>query len=717
MSYQEEVQRYYELLSQGVPPRDAFFNVWPDGLEGTAEKRAKEENKKKRENDLAGTVGAIGGAVATQQAIKHAPSLWEDAPADTTTTTTKTDTKPTTQQPTQQPTTATETPTGTQADYDAAGIDPANVPSYGGDPKVIPVGSTVPDGYTAVGTDIMPDGSKGTAIIPNENIQADGSINFGAYAQGVGGALALYSAYKRYEEGDYVGSGISAAQGAAAIGAAAGSATAASVVPYASYINGSYNAHKAIHDGSRTRDEKGAEVAKQAGLMVADAFTGGLASLGDAAFRSTGWGRKWGNKIDKATAKYSFGAHAIGSVMGGLDTKYTQLKNTRNLIKDAEKIQDTNPEYMEYIQGARQNSFNEDIRKAQKESGMYYAGKYKTFDEYKAGGLEASDLTHVLGNIETFGPEWAQLTEEQRQAVTQGLISADMYISDKGEINILKKNRDKAWEIFNAIKDSGFDASVIPLSPEQINAQNNQTTQTNGDPEMTSNKMLVQQQGAIPGQTYGTNDPYWNIQTDTPGFGGVAYNTLTPEQQQQLFNSPGYRGPKPTGQIDPKQGAIPGQTYGTNDPYWNIQTDTPGFGGVAYNTLTPEQQQQLFNSPGYRGPQNLGYTGTGAASTYPSIREYLASMQQQGQSQIQYAPDFGGPAGQSRPSVPAGTPGYAQPGYAQPAGKQDPTNPQGYGGAIPMPGAVPAQQQGPSAQDMQRSYTMAALERARQRKD
>lgn len=602
MSYQEDVQRYHELLNQGVPPRDAFFSVWPDGLQGAADKRAKEESKKQQGDQLAGVAGTVAGAVATQQAIKHAPSLWETKKPDTTTTT-KTETPAK-----QQAEIPADAPTGTNADYEAAGIDPANVPNYGGEPQIIAPGAAVPDGYTAVGTDA----SGGTITVPNENIQGDGSVNLGKWAQGAGGAFALYNAYKRYEEGDNVGAALAAAQGGANIAAAAGSAYGAQAAPYAGYAMGSYNIHNAINDGSRTRDQKGAEVGKQAGLMVADAFTGGLSSLADTAFRSTGFGRKWGGKVDDFAAKLP-GSKVLGSVMGGLDTRHTQLKNTQDLIKDAEKNQEANPGYLEYLYGARKDTIEEPETN---KKGLYFAGKYKNFDEYKAAGLEAADLTHVLGNLETFGPEWAALTEDQRKVVTQALINEDMYISDKGEVNIRKENRDRAQTIFNTIKDVGFDPAFVQM-PEQA-------------------------------------------------------------------------------PVDPLGSDLAQPPVNTNGA-----TQMNGFD----NNKMLMQPPAPIAEPQYQ-PQTMNYIGQGAASKYPSIREYLASMQQGGQ-QPSYQPDFGGPAGQSSmPQMSQGT--SPQPGYAQPAMPSKP-------GMVaaptqPMPGAQPAQQ-------LSNFQISQALKRAREQRD
>ena len=65
-----------------------------------------------------------------------------------------------------------------------------------------------------------------------------------------------------------------------------------------------------------------------------------------------------------------------------------------------------------------------------------FAGKYSSWDEYKKNGLEAGDLSGVYGNIDTFGPEWAKLSQDERVKVTQALIDEDLYYSSKGDVHI-----------------------------------------------------------------------------------------------------------------------------------------------------------------------------------------------------------------------------------------------------------------------------------------
>lgn len=77
-----------------------------------------------------------------------------------------------------------------------------------------------------------------------------------------------------------------------------------------------------------------------------------------------------------------------------------------------------------------------------------FAGKYGTWDEYKNAGLQAGDLSGVYGNLKTFGQDWSNIDQKQREAVTQALIDANLYQSKKGEVEIT--DPEKAKEIYKA---------------------------------------------------------------------------------------------------------------------------------------------------------------------------------------------------------------------------------------------------------------------------
>lgn len=147
----------------------------------------------------------------------------------------------------------------------------------------------------------------------------------------------------------------------------------------------------------------------------------------------------------------------IGAVLGGLyggtqheSTRDVAKRHTQQLLGESE-----NPVYQAYVSGMR-----EQFKEAPK--GKAFAGKYDTFEQYKKAGLEASDLTGVMGNIETYGEEWANLSQPQREAITQANIESGLYNSKKGEVLITDKN--KALENKNNVL-KGFQVGAQTTAP------------------------------------------------------------------------------------------------------------------------------------------------------------------------------------------------------------------------------------------------------------
>ena len=142
-------------------------------------------------------------------------------------------------------------------------------------------------------------------------------------------------------------------------------------------------------------------------------------------------------------------------------TRQVQQGHTSDLLKASDDAG-----YQSYVQGMR----------AQNEaappdpSKPFAGGQYGSFDEYKTAGLQANDLTGVYGNLKTFGPSWAGLTQEQRQAVTQGVIDAGLYNSKKGEVEITDPIAAK--KIYDQVV--GPPVEVVPedLKKQQLNIVN-----------------------------------------------------------------------------------------------------------------------------------------------------------------------------------------------------------------------------------------------------
>lgn len=160
---------------------------------------------------------------------------------------------------------------------------------------------------------------------------------------------------------------------------------------------------------------------------------------------------------------------ALGGLIGHKSTKEIQSEHTDDLMG---KSNDAG--WQGYVQGARAQNIN-----GRPEGEKAYAGKYDTWDEYKKGGLEASNLTHVYGNLDTYGEKWASLSEAQRQAITQKNIADGLYDSKKGEVVITDKDQALA----------NFDSIVNPQQP--------QTMQVNGMPATTIAPVPVQRGGGL----------------------------------------------------------------------------------------------------------------------------------------------------------------------------------------------------------------------------
>lgn len=142
-------------------------------------------------------------------------------------------------------------------------------------------------------------------------------------------------------------------------------------------------------------------------------------------------------------------------------------ETTRDFAKKNTKAlagMSNDPKWQSYVSAMRQqyNSGPPDPSKP-------FAGKYATWQDYKKGGLEAGDLTGVLGNMKTFGPEWAGLSQDQRQRVTQGVIDAGLYDSKKGEVVIT--DAAKAQEIKNRILGSSGAKAPTATTPSRYDLE------------------------------------------------------------------------------------------------------------------------------------------------------------------------------------------------------------------------------------------------------
>jgi len=174
----------------------------------------------------------------------------------------------------------------------------------------IPAGEPIPPGYTAVG---VPSADGSTLIAPTPEGGAappTTGTNYGAIAQGAGGALQLYSAYNQYKAGDKLGAGITGLAGAGNVAQAAGVTSVAPYVPYANIASGAYGLYKGVQSGSRTGSAFGGA---QAGAGIGTLVAPGVGTLVGA-----GIGAVAGGLLGHAHTGKSQAQQARDDMRGGL---------------------------------------------------------------------------------------------------------------------------------------------------------------------------------------------------------------------------------------------------------------------------------------------------------------------------------------------------------------------------------------------------------------
>lgn len=148
-------------------------------------------------------------------------------------------------------------------------------------------------------------------------------------------------------------------------------------------------------------------------------------------------GKKMGMQEKLALALPTFGVSLFADKIPGLtheSTRDVAKRHTKSLLDQGQN----DSQWQNYVGGMRKQ-----YESAPTDPSKPFAGKYGSWDEYKNAGLEAGDLTGVYGNLKTFGPDWAKLSQGDRQKVTQGIIDAGLYDSKKGEVEITDQARAK----------------------------------------------------------------------------------------------------------------------------------------------------------------------------------------------------------------------------------------------------------------------------------
>lgn len=230
------------------------------------------------------------------------------------------------------------------------------------------------------------------------------------------------------------------AQGEGAVG------TGSTVLGAVGVPLGAYNLYKGLEEGDPVRGGLGA-----AGLGL------GLNALG-VGLGPVGWGVLGAAALASAFTKHE-------------STRDVAKKHTKSLMNQGKD----DATWQNYVAGMR-----EQFNSAPPDPSKPFAGKYATWQEYEAAGLEAPNLTGVYGNLKTFGPQWAKLSEDQRIAVTQGIINAGLYKSKKGEVEITDPS--KAKTIYESVLAQG-------VAPSTQKATTQKASLSTGDEEMKAQGM------------------------------------------------------------------------------------------------------------------------------------------------------------------------------------------------------------------------------------
>jgi len=344
-----------------------------------------------------------------------------------------------------------------------------NIPTTAGD-------LTAPSGTGSLGAPTQdfslngvqqPDGSVITdQLPPNTTVEADGSIidaktgaMIGRVVQGAMGAYQIYQGITNFKD-DKIGGGLDIASGAANVGAALGSEAAGSFAGPLMAAKGGYDVIKGFNRGGEGVRSGTTTLGAGIGSMI---MPGLGTAAGAAVGNVVGYGLQGsGIKNDLALAAVSpvlLGAKKLGIIdkLMHKTTRQVAQEHTQDLLNQGKD----NQNWQQYAAGMR-----EQFNAAPPDKSKPFAGKYATWADYEKGGLDAADLTGVYGNLKVYGPEWANLTQEQRQAITQANIESGLYKSKKGEVEITDEK--KAIENKNNVL-KGFEVGAKTAAPVIVN--------------------------------------------------------------------------------------------------------------------------------------------------------------------------------------------------------------------------------------------------------
>lgn len=226
--------------------------------------------------------------------------------------------------------------------------------------------------------------------------------------------------------------------------------SASQIASGAGALYGGYNAVNDWQHGGSGRTgltEGGAGV----GNMVAGPIGAGVGALYGNVVGYGLQGHGWKNHLALASTNPMLEvARDLGFSPIHETTRQYESANTSNLLKEGTD----NQPWQDYVKGMRgqYNTAPADPSKP------FDNGKYSNWDEYQKAGLDAKDLTGVYGNLNTFGPDWAGYSQDQRQKITQGLIDNNLYNSQHGDVQVTDPT--KAKEIRDQILGTKLTAAL-----------------------------------------------------------------------------------------------------------------------------------------------------------------------------------------------------------------------------------------------------------------
>lgn len=228
-----------------------------------------------------------------------------------------------------------------------------------------------------------------------------------------------------------------------------------------------YQAYQVLSDGNLTDEEKAVALGKMVGLAVADFYTFGLASL---AYGTIGQTKEF-QKLEKELQPYDQayqGLSSVGRLWGGGNDfsdwlsagTMGQSAVMSNVIHDLTGFdgpgvrRKTTKEY----QAERTKDLfdtTEDPFVQRSIAQLRGMGTDEPVTEHAPGDLTTARPEQVWGSegiLKTFGPEYwlKELTEPERRAATQAIISAGLLRHDKGDIVIPDELQEQAREIGQA---------------------------------------------------------------------------------------------------------------------------------------------------------------------------------------------------------------------------------------------------------------------------